>query len=130
MTQGTGPRLFRMNIEVGDLAEANEFYSRLLGVEGRIQMGSRCYFGAGAVTLQVVEATPPHLAAKALYFSVENLEQVYRRATELNCLAQGTVHGSPAGEAVVRPWGERSFYAEDPWGNPLCFVDAETIYAG
>ena len=45
-------------------------------------------------------------------------------------LAAGDVHGTPAGQPVVRPWGERSFYCNDPWGNPLCFVDAGTIYAG
>jgi hypothetical protein len=28
------------------------------------------------------------------------------------------------------PWGERSFYAEDPWGNPLCFVEEGTFYRG
>ena len=37
---------------------------------------------------------------------------------------------SLAGEPVVRPWGERSFYADDPWNNPLCFVQEGTIYAG
>jgi hypothetical protein len=30
----------------------------------------------------------------------------------------------------VRPWGERSFYAEDEWQNPLCFVEAGTTYPG
>ena len=30
----------------------------------------------------------------------------------------------------VKPWGERSFYAEDNWHNPLCFVEAGTIYPG
>jgi hypothetical protein len=29
----------------------------------------------------------------------------------------------------VRPWGERSFYAEDPWKNPLCFVEEGTVYS-
>jgi hypothetical protein len=31
---------------------------------------------------------------------------------------------------VVRPWGERSFYVEDPWKNPLCFVEEGTVYTG
>jgi hypothetical protein len=30
----------------------------------------------------------------------------------------------------VRPWSERSFYAEHPWHNPLCFVEAGTVYPG
>ena len=34
------------------------------------------------------------------------------------------------GAIVVRPWGERSFYAEDPTGNPLCFVDDRTLFTG
>jgi hypothetical protein len=40
------------------------------------------------------------------------------------------VHGLVGGDINVRPWGERSFYADDPWGNPLCFVEAGTVYAG
>lgn len=125
-----GPSLFRLNIEVGDIDRAASFYAELLGVEGRPQMGARCYFSAGAVTLQVVEAEPPHRAAKALYFAVGDLDAVHRRAASLGCLSGDKVHGAPAGEPVVRPWGERSFYADDPWGNPLCFVEAGTIYRG
>lgn len=40
------------------------------------------------------------------------------------------VHGVPGGDINVKPRGERSFYANDPWGNPLCFVEAGTVYAG
>ena len=32
--------------------------------------------------------------------------------------------------ATTRPWGERSFYLRDPFGNPLCFVDAATLFTG
>ena len=124
------PRLFRLNIEVGDIAEAQGFYEELLGLEGRPQMGSRCYFDAGPVTLQVVQTSIPHTAAKALYFVLAELGPVHARATSLGCLSSEKVHGEPAGQSVVRPWGERSFYADDPWGNPLCFVEAGTIYAG
>jgi catechol 2,3-dioxygenase-like lactoylglutathione lyase family enzyme len=124
------PSLFRLNIEVGDVAAAHAFYERLLGLEGRPQMGSRVYFEAGPVTLQVVQTSAPHTAAKALYFVVEDLAPVHGRAADLACLSQEQVHGEPAGQPVVRPWGERSFYADDPWGNPLCFVEAGTIYAG
>ena len=126
----TTPRLFRINIEVGDIDRAAGFYAELLGLEGRPQMGGRCYFNAGGVTLQVVQAGAPHPAAKALYFAVDDLDAVHGRATTLDCLSQDDVHGTPAGQPVVRPWGERSFYADDPWGNPLCFVDEGTIYKG
>ena len=127
------PSLFRINVEVGDLDEAAKFYAKLFGLVGRKQAGSRCYFACGSVTLQVVDVSSvraPQPAAKALYFVVNDLDAVFKRARSLRCLSQGEVHGSPGGEISVQPWGERSFYAEDPWHNPLCFVQAGTIYPG
>ena len=127
------PRFFRLNIEVGDLDAAATFYTRLLGVQGRKQPGQRCYFECGPVTLQVLDVSSnsqPHPAAKALYFTVKNLEAAFDRAKALNCLSSDDVHDAPGGGIVVRPWGERSFYAEDPWGNPLCFVEEGTVYTG
>jgi hypothetical protein len=88
------------------------------------------HLNAGAVTLQIVQVPDPHPAAKALYFAVADLEALQARAAALGCLSGGNVHGMPAGAPVVRPWGERSFYADDPWGNPLCFVEEGTVYAG
>ena len=123
-------RLFRLNVEVGDVAQAQAFYEALLGREARPDRGSRFYIDAGAVTLQVVQVPTPHTAAKALYFAVDDLDAVHARARGLGCLSGETVHGEPGGEPRVRPWGERSFYAQDPAGNPLCFVEAGTIYAG
>jgi len=127
------PSFFRMNIEVADVDEAAEFYGELLGIEGRKQAGSRVYFTTGPVTLQVVDTSQhggPHTAAKALYFTVNEIEAIYARAQKLGCLSQEDVHGTPAGEISVKPWGERSFYADDPWGNPLCFVETGTVYPG
>jgi|SRR5579883_1325525 catechol 2,3-dioxygenase-like lactoylglutathione lyase family enzyme len=127
------PQFFRLNIEVGDLAAAIGFYKTLLGIDGRKQTGARCYFNCGAVTLQVVDVSAshaPHPAAKALYFTVADLEAVFERARTLQCLSQESVHDAPGGGIVVRPWGERSFYVEDPWKNPLCFVEQGTVYAG
>ena len=127
------PSLFRLNVEVGDIDQAAEFYSELLGIEGRKQAGSRCYFACGPVTLQVVDVSSvgkPHPAAKALYFTVRDLDAVFERAKALGCLSQEDVHGVSGGNISVRPWGERSFYAEDKWKNPLCFVEAGTIYPG
>lgn len=127
------PSLFRLNVEVGDLDEAATFYGKLFGIVGRMQAGSRCYFSCGPVTLQVVDVSAervPHPAAKALYFVVDDLDAVFKRAKTLKCLSQEVVHGEPGGAISVRPWGERSFYAEDRWNNPLCFVEAGTIYPG
>lgn len=127
------PSLFRINVEVGDLDEAAEFYGKLFGLTGRRQAGSRCYFTCGPVTLQVVDvssAGKPHPAAKALYFTVKDLDAIFARAKALGCLSKEDVHGASGGGISVRPWGERSFYAEDQWHNPLCFVEEGTIYPG
>src|SRR5438045_1845315 len=124
------PALFRNNIEVGDIAKATKDWSALLGIEGRGQAGSRTYFTTGAVTLQVVQVDPPHPAAKAMYFLVDDLEAIHERAAKLGWLSKELVHGQVGGTIAVRPWGERSFYVEDTWGNPLCFVQTGTVYPG
>lgn len=127
------PSLFRINVEVGNLDEAAEFYATLFGLVGRKQAGSRVYFTCGPVTLQVVDVSAvgtPHPAAKALYFTVNDLDGVFARAKALGCLSTDDVHGAAGGGISVRPWGERSFYAQDKWQNPLCFVEAGTVYPG
>ena len=127
------PQFFRISIEVDDLDLAISFYSKLLGLPGRKQAGSRCYFECGPVTISVLDVSKvrqPHSAAKALYFTVKNLEAAFERAKALGCVSQEDVHDAPGGGIVVRPWGERSFYVQDPWQNPLCFVEEGTVYTG
>jgi catechol-2,3-dioxygenase len=127
------PQLFRLNIEVGNLDQAEQFYRTLFAIPGRRHVGGRVYFDAGSVTLQIVDVSAtgiPHPAAKALYFTVKHVDALHARAKSLNALSKEVVHGMPGGDVVMRPWGERSFYTEDPWGNPLCFVEAGTTYPG
>ncbi|MDQ3665602.1 MAG: VOC family protein [Acidobacteriota bacterium] len=129
------PALFRLILQVPDLDEAAEFYATLLADEGRrIPRASRHYFDCGHVILALVDPTSEGARSKPIpdyiYFSVSDLETVYRRASELACLSTEDVHGDSAGQMVVRPWGERSFYVKDPWGNGLCFVDEHTLFTG
>jgi len=128
-------KLFRIILQVDDLDKAADFYSRLLDDPGRrIPRASRHYIDCGPVILALVDVSAGGEQAKPLpdyvYFAVGDLEKVYSRATELNCLSAEDVHGASAGEIVVRPWGERSFYVADPWGNGLCFVDENTLFTG
>jgi len=130
---GDVPQFFRLNVEVASLEAAEKFYGTLLGLQGRRQGGARAYYRCGPVTLSVLDvssARTPHPAAKALYFTVRDLDAAFARAKSLACLSREDVHDAPGGGIVVRPWGERSFYAEDPWKNPLCFVEEGTVYAG
>ncbi len=68
------------------------------------------------------------LGAKSNYFAVDDVSAVHARATKLGILAAYQVHGQPAGEVITRPWGEKSFYVVDPWGNDLCFCENGTLY--
>jgi len=129
------PTLFRIVLQVSDLDKAAQFYSRLLDDAGRrIQRAARHYYDCGPVILALVDPTPggetAHPLPDYIYFAVNDLEQVYARAVELGCLSRESVHGVGGGEVATRPWGERSFYAQDPWGNGLCFVDANTLFTG
>ncbi len=129
------PSLFRMILQVPDLDKASEFYSKLLDNEGRrIPRASRHYFDCGPVILALVDVTAGGEEAKPIpdkiYFAVADLAKVHERAQALDCLSDDDVHGAPAGEIVKRPWGELSFYLEDPWGNGLCFVDEKTLFTG
>jgi uncharacterized glyoxalase superfamily protein PhnB len=66
-----------------------------------------------------------------MYFSVDDLEAAYERAQRLGGLSAETGDGNLAmGQIAVRPWGERSFYLKDPFGNKLCFVDAASVFKG
>ena len=129
------PTLYRIILQVDNLDRAEEFYCTLLGDRGRrIPRGSRHYIDCGPVILALVDVTGEGIAPQPLpdniYFAVKDVEAVYERARELQCLSTEDVHGASAGEIVKRPWGERSFYAYDPWGNGLCFVDDTTLFTG
>ncbi len=55
--------------------------------------------------------------------------KIFRITLErLGVLSPFQVHGQPASEVLERPWGERSFYVTDTWGNELCFVQEGTLY--
>jgi catechol 2,3-dioxygenase-like lactoylglutathione lyase family enzyme len=126
---GLAPAIFRIFVPVPDLARGVDFYQRLFDDEGRSIRGGRHYFDCGHVILAIVENSGAPIGDH-LYFSVPGLEACHARAKELGCLEDGEVHGAPAGEIVVRPWGERSFYVRDPFGNGLCFVDEQTLFTG
>jgi catechol 2,3-dioxygenase-like lactoylglutathione lyase family enzyme len=126
------PKIFRITVEVSNLDEAAGFYARLLDSKGERHPGARHYFDCGGVILSVLDPTPggltPTPSAKSLYFAVRDLNAVHARAAALKALAPYKVHDEPAGAVTKRPWGERSFYVVDPWGNDLCFVEEGTLY--
>lgn len=127
MMNENSPRLFRVFIPVSDFDAAVAFYRELFGFGGNAIHRGRHYFDCGGVIVAVIENNGQPIADH-LYFAVRDLDAFYERAKKLECLEDSDIHGEPAGEMVVRPWRERSFYARDPFGNGLCFVDDTTLF--
>jgi catechol 2,3-dioxygenase-like lactoylglutathione lyase family enzyme len=130
-------RLFRVILPVFDINESAQFYGSLLGQPGQRVSAGRHYFDCGGVILALYNpgadgdqlAVQPNL--EHVYFAVDDLETVFARAERLGGLSTETGDGGlPMGAIAQRPWGERSFYMRDPTGNPLCFVDAATMFKG
>jgi catechol 2,3-dioxygenase-like lactoylglutathione lyase family enzyme len=125
-------KIFRVTFEVADLERGAAFYAKLLDIPGKRHPGARHYFDCGGVILALLDTALGGLAPtpgpKSLYFAVSDVAAVHARAKALGALAPFQVHGQPAGEVIARPWGEKSFYVTDPWGNETCFVQDGTLY--
>jgi catechol 2,3-dioxygenase-like lactoylglutathione lyase family enzyme len=126
------PKIFRVTFEVANLEEAAAFYAKLLDTPGKRHPGARHYFDCGGIILALLDVSQggfkPTPGPKSLYFAVSDVQAVHARAAGLEALASFDVHGQPASEVIVRPWGEKSFYVTDPWGNELCFVQEGSLY--
>jgi predicted enzyme related to lactoylglutathione lyase len=121
------PRLARVAVYVADIEAAVAAYQLVLGIAPARVGPGRVYFQCDGATLVCVEpmaeghGDEPRPNAAPIYIAVDDLEGTYERAVR----AGMDVVGAP----TVQPWGERSFYAGDPSGNRLCFVDAATLYS-
>ena len=124
-----GPRLYRVILLVSDIERAATFYARLLQTPGRRVSPGRHYFDCGGTILACFDPradgdpwdarpNPDHV-----YFAVADLEATFALARAAGCRALD-------GAIETRPWGERSFYARDPFDNPICFVDEKTVFTG
>lgn len=121
------PKLYRVILPVSDIDRAAEFYGRLLDLKGEQVSNGRYYFDCGGTILACVDPAGEGLEFRPnldhVYFAVPELEAVFERAKEAGC-------SWLEDEISTRPWDERSFYAKDPFGNPICFVDERTVFTG
>ncbi len=122
-------RLFRVILQVGDIDRAASFYSHVFGETGERVSGGRHYFKCGDTILACFSPIEdgdhdisPRPNPDNVYFAVDDLETYRERVSSAGASDVSTIE--------VRPWGERSFYALDPFGNPICFVDETTLFTG
>jgi catechol 2,3-dioxygenase-like lactoylglutathione lyase family enzyme len=131
-------KLYRVILPVADLDSAVGFYSRVLGQHGQRVSPGRHYFDCEGTILACYdpradgdqqEARP---IPEPVYVAVDDLEATFRIAKEAGARLSPDVvpDVGPLGEIANRPWGERSFYAADPFGNPLCFVSRQSVFRG
>jgi len=123
------PKLFRVIVPVSDIDEAARFYATVLALPGERVSPGRHYFPCEGTILACFDPradgddwdaipNPDHV-----YFAVDDLEATFTRCRSAGC-------GGIDERIEQRPWGERSFYAADPFGNKLCFVDRKTVFTG
>jgi catechol 2,3-dioxygenase-like lactoylglutathione lyase family enzyme len=132
------PHLYRVILPVGDVERAAAFYAAVLGSPGRRVSPGRHYFDCEGTILACFDpqADGDGYAAKPnpepLYFAVSDLPATYQACRAAGArFAEGTPPGvGPLGEIAKRPWGEESFYASDPFDNPICFVSRASVFRG
>jgi catechol 2,3-dioxygenase-like lactoylglutathione lyase family enzyme len=130
--------LYRVLLPVGDIDGAARFYGTLLGSAGRRVSPGRHYFDCEGTILACFDpqADGDGYAAKPnpepLYFAVDDLRAAFEacRSGGAKFSAESPPSVGPLGQIAKRPWGEESFYASDPFGNPLCFVARSSVFTG
>ena len=130
--------LYRVIVPVSGIEAAAAFYAAVLGAPGRRVSPGRHYFECEGTILACFdpEADGDGYTAKPnrepLYFAVSDLEATFAACQRAGARfsdeeSPGT---GPLGRIHRRPWGEESFYASDPFGNALCFVDRRSVFTG
>jgi predicted enzyme related to lactoylglutathione lyase len=123
-------RLHRIIVPVSDLESGVFFYSNLFHQSGVRVSPGRHYFNLSNVVLCIWDATADGDAevgvfslSAPIYIATSDIES---RFDDVRAIS-----GTKITETIaVRPWKEKSFYFEDPFGNPLCFIEDATCFNG
>ncbi len=124
--------LYRIIFPVTDIEQAAEFYAGLFDRPGERVSPGRHYFNLEGTVLacydpvadgdEVGQAWVFH-ENQYIYIATDKLEEIFSKCKKSDCqYVDETID--------TMPWGERLFYARDPFGNPICFVDEKTKFTG
>ena len=122
--------LYRIVLPVMNIERADRFYSYVFDMPGKRVSPGRHYFKLGQVILALYDPDADGDEGigqwnfhenQYLYFAVADLESIHLKLLSSECLDVDK-------RIRVMPWGERLFYARDPFSNPICFVDEKTVF--
>ena len=124
-------QLYRVILPVADIERAADFYGAVFGTPGQRVSAGRHYFNCGGTILACYDPVADGDGEQSgwrfhplqyLYFAVPDLEAALTRVQ--------TAGGTIDADIELMPWGERLFYARDPFGSRICFVDERTRFTG
>ena len=130
--------LYRVILPVGDIDRAASFYAAVLDGPGRRVSPGRHYFECEGTILACFDPQADGDGRRSaplsepLYFAVSDLPSVYAACKKAGAVFETASPPGvgPLGQISKRPWGEESFYAADPFGNPICFVARASVFRG
>jgi catechol 2,3-dioxygenase-like lactoylglutathione lyase family enzyme len=119
-------KLYRVIIPVQNLDKAIKFYTALLNIEGKRVSQGRYEFNCGGTILACYDAVadgekvtfrpnPDHI-----YLGTPDVAKSYHLANSLPCLRIDETIETLAS-------GEKCFFFVDPFGNPICMADDQTM---
>jgi catechol 2,3-dioxygenase-like lactoylglutathione lyase family enzyme len=130
-------RLYRVIMPVSDIEAAAKFYGAILDAPGKRVSPGRHYFDCEGTILACYDPIADGDSHRAtpnpdhIYLAVDDIESAYAKCSSVDAkFMRGSTSGTPLGKIAKRPWGERSFYLHDPFGNPVCFVERATMFTG
>ena len=113
-------QLYRVIQPVRNIDLAARFYSAVLKTAGERVSPGRHYFKCGSTILACYDPVADedemgdgwrHHPNQYLYFATRDLEGALERVQKAG--------GEIEAPIETMPWGERMFYARDPFGNPI-----------
>ncbi len=124
-------RLYRVILPVTDIEKGAAFYAAMFQQPGERISPGRHYFDLGGTILAVYDPVADgdplndgwrYHQNQYIYVGVDDLEAAMKRARLAGAVLLSEIESMP--------WGERLFYAHDPFDNPICLVDDQTLFTG
>ncbi|MCB0283430.1 MAG: VOC family protein [Calditrichaeota bacterium] len=125
-------KLVKIVVPVSDIEQAAKFYFNIFGIKGSRVSAGQHFFNLDDCILECYDPLADgdslgqgwmHHENQYICFAVKNLDATFIRVKNIS-------DAELESEIHQKEWGERLFYARDPFGNPICFIDEKTVFYG